>query len=63
MSEDILLKRSLSRRERKRAFSPRTTQNIIKVMERAIKDPRVRKEIVSIIRVLDLKKIRNTSRT
>ena len=63
MSEDILLKRSLSKREKKEAFSPRTTKKIIQVMEKAIKDPRVRKEIVSIVRALDLKKIRNTSET
>ena len=62
-SKNILLKRSLSKRERKEAFSPRSTERIIQVMKKAIKDKRVRKEIVSIIRALDLKKIRNTSET
>lgn len=63
LSKDIVLKRSLSKREKKEAFSPRTTKKIIQVMEKAIKDPRVKKEIISIIRALDLKKIRNTSET
>ena len=63
MSKDVLLKRSLSKREKKEVFSSRTTKKIIQVMEKAIKDPRVKKEIISIIRALDLKKIRNTSET
>ena len=62
-SKDILLKQSLSKRERREAFSPRSTERIVQVMKKAIKDKRVRKEIVSIIRALDLKKIRNTSET
>ena len=62
-SKGILLKRNLSKRERKEAFSPRSTERIVRVMEKAIKDPRVRKEIISMIRALDLKKIRNTSET
>ncbi len=63
MSKDILLKRKLSNREKKQAFSHRTTGKIVRVMNSAIKDPRVRKEAVSMIRALDLKKIRNTSKT
>ncbi|MDE0518153.1 MAG: hypothetical protein OXH36_01155 [Bdellovibrionales bacterium] len=63
MSKDIFLKRSLSKRERKEAFSPKSTERIVQVMKKAIKDKRVRKEIISMIRALDLKKIRNTSET
>ena len=55
MSKDVLLKWNLSRRERKEAFLPRSTERIVQVMEKAIKDKRVRKEIVSMIRALDLK--------
>lgn len=63
MSKGILLKRNLSNREKKQAFSSRTTGKIVRVMKNTIKDPRVRKEAVSIIRALDLKRIRNTSKT
>ena len=62
-SKNFLLNRKLSKRERKEAFSPRSTERVVRVMEKAIKDKRVRKEIVSMIRALDLKKIRNTSET
>ena len=63
MSKRIVLKQKLSKRDKKVAFSYRTTGKIVKVMENAIKDPRIRKEAVSIIKALDLKKIRNTSKT
>ena len=63
MSKSILLKRKLTKREQKRAFSPRTTGQIVQAMESAIKDSRVRKEAVSMVKALDLKRIRNTSKT
>ena len=63
MSKKIVLKQKLSKRDEKEAFSYKTTGKIVKVMEKAIKDPRVRRETVSIIKALDLKKIRNTSET
>ena len=52
-----------SKKERKEAFSPRGTERIVQSMKSTIKDSRVRREAVSIIRTLDLKKIRNTSKT
>ena len=63
MSKSIILKRKLTKRERKQAFSSRTTKNIIRAMKSTIKDPRVRKEAISMIKALDLKRIRNTSET
>ncbi len=62
MSKSIVLKRNLSKREKKQAFSSKTTGRIVQVMEDAIRDPQVRKEAVSIVRALDLKRIRNTSK-
>lgn len=56
-------KRRFSNKEKKEAFSSKGTERIVKAMESSIKDPRARKEAVSIIRALDLKKIRNTSKT
>ena len=63
MSQDVFIRRNFSKQEKKQAFSPESTERIVQVMKKAIKDPRVRKEAVSIIRALDLKKIRNTSET
>ena len=56
-------RQKFSKKERKEAFSSKGTERIIKTMKSSIKDSRVRKEAVSIIRALDLKKIRNTSKT
>ena len=50
-------------KEKKEAFSSRGTERIVQAMKSTIKDPKVRREAVSIIRALDLKKIRNTSKT
>lgn len=63
MSKKIVLQQKLSERDKKKAFSDKTTGKIVQVMESAIKNKRVKKEAVSIIRALDLKKIRNTSKT
>ena len=62
-SEGILLKKNLSKLEKRQAFSAKATESIVKTMKKAIKDRRVRDETVSMIRALDLKKIRNTSKT
>ena len=56
-------KKRFSKQEKKQAFSPESTERIVQTMKMAIKDPRVRKEAISIIKALDLKKIRNTSET
>lgn len=63
MRKKIKLKQKLTKKEKKLAFSDRSTQRIVDVMESAIKDPRVKKEAISIIKTLDLKRIRNTSET
>ena len=56
-------KQRFSKKERREAFSFRRTEKIVQAMKSIIKDPKERKEAVSIIRTLDLKKIRNTSKT
>ena len=56
-------KQKFTNKERKKSFSKRGTEDIVKAMKIIIKDPRERKEAVSIIKALDLKKIRNTSKT
>ena len=55
--------KKFSEKEKKEAFSSKGTKRIIQAMESTIKDRRARKEAVSIIRALDLQKIRNTSKT
>ena len=55
-------KQKFSKKERKTSFSHKGTQNIIEAMKAIIKDPQERKEAVSIIKALDLKKARNTSK-
>ena len=57
------MKKRLSKLEQRQAFSAKATENIVQTMKKAIKDRRVRDETVSMIRALDLKKIRNTSKT
>ena len=52
-----------SEKDRKEAFSSRGTDRIVRAMKSTIKDTKERKEAVSIIRALDLKKIKNTSKT
>ena len=52
-----------SEKDKKEAFSSKGTDRIVQAVESTIKDPKERKEAVSIIRALDLKKIRNTSKT
>ena len=56
-------KKRFSKPKKKHAFSPESTERIVETMKKAIKDPQIQKEAVSIIRALDLKKIRNTSET
>ena len=56
-------KRSFSKQDRKQSLSYRTTGRIVKAMKSTIKDSRVRKEAISMVKALDLKKIRNTSKT
>lgn len=56
-------KKRFSKPKKKQAFSPKSTERIVETMKKAIKDPQIQKEAVSIIRALDLKKIRNTSET
>ena len=56
-------KKRLSKPGKKKTFSPESTERIVQTMKKVIDDPRIQKEAVSIIRALDLKKIRNTSKT
>lgn len=56
-------RQKFSKKERKEAFSSKGTERIVRAMKSVIKDSRTRKEAVSIIKTLDLKKIRNTSKT
>ena len=56
-------RKRFSEKDKKEAFSSRGTDRIVQAMKSTIKDPKERKEAVSIIRALDLKKIRNTSKT
>ena len=56
-------RQKFSKKEEKHAFSPKRTKEIVQDMQKIIKDPRMKKEAISIIRTLDLKKIRNTSET
>ena len=56
-------KRSFSKQDRKHSLSHRTTGKIVQAMKSTIKDPRVRKEAISMVKALDLKRIRNTSKT
>ena len=56
-------KQKFSKKEIKRSFSHKGTKSIIEAMKAVIKDPQERKEAVSIIKALDLKKARNTSKT
>ena len=56
-------KKRFSKKEIEESFSSKGTERIIQAMESTIKDRRARKEAVSIIRALDLQKIRNTSKT
>ena len=57
------MSRKEKRQKKKQAFSPESTERIVQTMKKAIDDPRIQKEAVSMIRALDLKKIRNTSKT
>ena len=52
-----------SKKEIKHAQSPRRTEEIVQDLRKMIKDPRMRREAVSIVRTLNGKKIRNTSET
>ena len=56
-------RQKFSKKEVKHALSPRRTEEIVQDLKKIIKDPRMRREAVSIVRTLDLKKIRNTSET
>ena len=49
MNKGILLKRKLTKRERKQAFSPKTTEKIVQAMKSTIKDSRVRMENVVLL--------------
>ncbi len=62
MSESIL-KGKPTKKEIKEALSPKATERMIRATESYIKDPQMKKEATSIIRALDLKKWRNTSKT
>jgi len=56
-------KKSFSKKETKRSFSHEGTKSIVEAIKIIIKNPRERKEVISTIKALDLKKIRNTSKT
>ena len=56
-------KRRFSKKEIKQAFSPKATKGIVQAMQNSIKDRRIRDEAIAMVRALDLKKIRNTSKT
>ena len=64
-SEELALRmknrKDFSRKEMKRVFSPESTQEVIKLCRKMIKDKQVREQTIAFIRAVDGKKIRNTS--
>ncbi len=52
-----------TKKEIKESRSPKATERMISAMSKYIEDPQMREESAFIIRALDLKKIRNTSKT
>lgn len=54
---------NISNNERKRVFSPQSTKDLTSVLKQTIKDRRIKKETISVIKAIDLKKIKNTSET
>ena len=64
-SEELALRmksrRDFSRKEMKRAFSPESTKEVIKLCRKVIKDKQAREQTIAFIRAVDGKKIRNTS--
>ena len=46
-------KKRFSKPKKKHTFSPESTERIVETMKKAIKDPKIQKEAVSIIRALD----------
>ena len=64
-SEELALrmqnKKTLTRKEIKRAFSPENTQKTIEICKKVIKDKQTREQTIAFIRAVDGKKIRNTS--
>ncbi len=57
------MKRPLSKRDYKKAFSKKSKTQLIKELEKVIPDKHVRKEIISITRSLHLEKWKNISET
>ena len=55
--------KKFSKKEVKHALSPRRTEEIEQDLKKIIKDPRMRREAVSIVKNLNGKRIRNTSET
>ena len=56
-------KKQILKSKKKQTFSSKSTERIVRTMKKAIDDPRIQKEAISMIKALDLKKIRNTSET
>ena len=55
------IKPDLSKKAFKKAFGPQSTKEIIAIVEKSIQNKHLRKDIVTFIKAVDGKKIRNTS--
>ena len=61
MKKSVFSSVSVSKNEKKKAVSYKTTREFINLFKQIIDDKHIQKEAISIVKALDGQKIRNTS--